>query len=352
MISSANDYIWVTPGVDIRIDGGIMPVRDVANDGTWKVLRGEDVAFCLEGAYERCGAGAIKGPNYYSKYTRNVDKVIIGSRWRAAVRSLRDAADRAINDVPGYPMSDSIPEQIPGSATIPMLYGNLMFDKSKLRSDEVKFNPKMPMRADDVRDVFHDMALLRAFHHNGTFTRSTQGYSSEFGGGYAHGMVQAKDDVLFAHSVMNWRPGFISDLSGWGTARGEGTLTFVPSNRANADFRTVARYCLVEELEIDFTEYSSSDGFSTDESDHRVWHHVWVTPPISGNSMTDSMQTLAAVAEAVSGSYTGKVRNGRYLRDDELPDRYGFDVTVRLKSVRAAVYLNDHTDFSGIGWRR
>lgn len=349
MISSADDYIWVTPGVDIRIDGGIMPVRDVANDGTWKVLRGEDVAFCLEGAYERCGAGAIIGPDYYSKYTRNVDKVIIGSRWRAAVRSLRDAADRAINDVPGYPMSDSIPAQIPESATIPMLYGNLMFDKSKLRSDDSKFNPKMPMRADDVRDVFHDMALLRAFHHNGTFTRSTQEFSSEAGGWDGHTAMPARDDVLFAHSVMNWRPGNLSGLSGWNTTRADkGTLTFVPRNNGDADFRTVARYCLVEELDIDFTEFDNESNVTT----NRKWHHMWVPPQSNGNSMTDSMQELALAAEKISGSYTGKMVNGRFLRDDEIRNGYGFDVVVRLKSVRAAVYLDDHTDFSGIGWRR
>lgn len=35
------------------MDGGIMPARDVADDGSWKVLRGEDVCFMTEAAKRR-----------------------------------------------------------------------------------------------------------------------------------------------------------------------------------------------------------------------------------------------------------------------------------------------------------
>lgn len=38
---------------DILVNGGIMPVRDLANDGSWKVLRGEDIAFLKEAMHQR-----------------------------------------------------------------------------------------------------------------------------------------------------------------------------------------------------------------------------------------------------------------------------------------------------------
>ena len=42
MINSRDKYDFVTIPDEIRIDGGIMPARDVAADGSWKHLRGED----------------------------------------------------------------------------------------------------------------------------------------------------------------------------------------------------------------------------------------------------------------------------------------------------------------------
>ena len=49
MINSRDKYDFVTIPDEIRIDGGIMPARDVAGDGSWRQLRGEDAAFLMEG---------------------------------------------------------------------------------------------------------------------------------------------------------------------------------------------------------------------------------------------------------------------------------------------------------------
>ena len=53
MLDRASDYKYTIPEAGITIDGGIMPARDVANDGTWKILRGEDPCFLSEAA-RRC----------------------------------------------------------------------------------------------------------------------------------------------------------------------------------------------------------------------------------------------------------------------------------------------------------
>ena len=53
MIRSREEYLFVTVPETIRVDGGIMPARDVAGDGSWRQLRGEDPAFLMEGVRER-----------------------------------------------------------------------------------------------------------------------------------------------------------------------------------------------------------------------------------------------------------------------------------------------------------
>lgn len=62
MISDRSKYRFVTPPDWMEINGGILPVRDVADDGSSSVLRGEDACFLAEAAtrmslYRGYGAG-------------------------------------------------------------------------------------------------------------------------------------------------------------------------------------------------------------------------------------------------------------------------------------------------------
>ncbi len=51
MIDTATDYQYVTPVG--QINGGILPARDVAADGSSSVIRAEDLCFATEAVYER-----------------------------------------------------------------------------------------------------------------------------------------------------------------------------------------------------------------------------------------------------------------------------------------------------------
>lgn len=53
MIDQRSGYKNITVDANIRIDGGVMPARDIADDGSWKVLRGEDLAFLKEASEQR-----------------------------------------------------------------------------------------------------------------------------------------------------------------------------------------------------------------------------------------------------------------------------------------------------------
>ena len=50
MLDRLSDYKFTIPESGVIVNGGIMPARDVANDGSWKVLRGEDPCFLSEAA--------------------------------------------------------------------------------------------------------------------------------------------------------------------------------------------------------------------------------------------------------------------------------------------------------------
>lgn len=80
MIDNCNKYIAATPPNDILIDGGIMPARDVAGDGSWKILRGEDPCFLLEAA-RRIYAYTFSDDGY----DYDVTKKVAGAPIRAAI---------------------------------------------------------------------------------------------------------------------------------------------------------------------------------------------------------------------------------------------------------------------------
>ena len=70
MIYSRSDYEYMSIDADILVNGGIMPVRDLANDGSWKVLRGEDMAFLKEAMHQRY----LSDPYFLSRtQTRKID---------------------------------------------------------------------------------------------------------------------------------------------------------------------------------------------------------------------------------------------------------------------------------------
>lgn len=88
MITTRSQYKYAIPPESMVIDGGIMPVRDVAGDGSWRVLRGEDACFLLE---------AAKRAQLYRAYGASVSPGEVDIAVRAAdVRS-------AISGIVNYP---------------------------------------------------------------------------------------------------------------------------------------------------------------------------------------------------------------------------------------------------------
>ena len=86
MIKSRDKYDFVTIPETIRVDGGIMPARDVAGDGSWRQLRGEDAAFLMEGIQERRRAIGLS-------YTPvEMDRILRASRLAGVAYDIRQMA--------------------------------------------------------------------------------------------------------------------------------------------------------------------------------------------------------------------------------------------------------------------
>lgn len=114
MLDDASDYKYVTPPQGMRIDGGIMPARDVAGDGSWKVLRGEDPFFLAEaiarmsGFRRYCTAGAAN--------VIPVTEEVSGDVWNRGGTSSTQCIVKGLMDVANYGGSQYVFTDQPTSA--------------------------------------------------------------------------------------------------------------------------------------------------------------------------------------------------------------------------------------------
>lgn len=88
MITQRSQYKFAIPPVGMVIDGGIMPARDVAGDGSWRVLRGEDACFLLE---------AARRVQLYRTYGASVSQETVDGAIKASVMQA------AISGIASYP---------------------------------------------------------------------------------------------------------------------------------------------------------------------------------------------------------------------------------------------------------
>ena len=151
MIKSRDKYEFVTIKDEIRIDGGIMPARDVAADGSWKHLRGEDAAFLMEGMRERRRA---IGHSYAPAV---MDRFIWGSRLAGVAHDIRQ--------IMGYFVKPCEDVAVHGKSytSFDTFFPDAKFTTEDLASSEEDFAVGAPLRADPVRALFYDMQRLRSF---------------------------------------------------------------------------------------------------------------------------------------------------------------------------------------------
>lgn len=195
MISSPSDYLFVDVPSGIGVDGGIMPARDVAGNGSWRVLRGEDPAFLVEAALERDYARLI-GASGDADFNNDVDYLQAscgGSLMDREIRSVRLAeVARMVRYLrPHYASSATLPvvsigqDRYPGAVhdayfgAVPLDLG-LGIAEASLASAPADFAAGGALRADSVRALYYDFARLR--HPAALCVNASEGGASDSGG--------------------------------------------------------------------------------------------------------------------------------------------------------------------------
>lgn len=157
MITSREQYRFVEIPDGIRVDGGIMPARDVAGDGSWRQLRGEDPAFLMEGVRER---NAAIGKDYT---TVVMNRALSARRLADVADEIRIMANRRVAPYFVKPFEDVAVHGKNSASSLYTFFPDVRFTAEDLASSAGDFAAGEPLRADPVRALFYDMQRLRSF---------------------------------------------------------------------------------------------------------------------------------------------------------------------------------------------
>lgn len=169
MISNPTDYKMLTPPGGVLIDGGIMPARDVAGDGSWKVLRGEDPCFLLE-AGRRIAVYAFQEPSLVFGLGE-VTKTVDAQPMKSAIYGIREGvkSGRTWPNAPalknGFGYYPDIVQ--PGTTGTADLWDGCLTPATVSATEAFvsapsDFSTGNPLRADNVRKIFHDLNTVKA----------------------------------------------------------------------------------------------------------------------------------------------------------------------------------------------
>lgn len=166
MIATREEYVFNAPPQGIIIDGGILPARDVASDGSWRVLRGEDPCFLAEAASRmwayRDYFTSLRAPLFpVSSSIRAYDissayyYIIGNSYYPGGNRVFYKNPIGASEFIEGVGGSSGITVALnslaPGMASVPSFVG-----------DVSAFMPDKPLVADELRKVWYDFRQFGA----------------------------------------------------------------------------------------------------------------------------------------------------------------------------------------------
>lgn len=339
MITRRDQYDFVTIADGIRVDGGIMPIRDKQAGDVWKIMRGEDIAFALEGCHER--VAAVGGGRFAPSY-KYVDRRILADRWVQVVRSLHDVYHDFLDpnaDV-GYNLTY---DPVPTLASLSEIYPSAAFKRSDLRSHPDHFQHGSVLRADPIRDVFHDLGKLRRFATNGFLPKGSTDESEirEGKGDVAHlERVLTPGHYLVQHAAENDAP-YNPEWSFSGRrVMTKGKITSRVSGDGLLKYADLT-HTLPAILELDVSrEFYPQGGKGT-------FFHFYYFMPVDatadkdGNVVVEVDKQLSDGADELGGSLG--YRTYEELKDQNL---FTYYIKVAPRTLRLILNLGDHTDFS------
>ncbi|MGN0846833.1 MAG: hypothetical protein ACI4RA_05555 [Kiritimatiellia bacterium] len=336
MIGARDQYAFVdlSQVPEMRIDGGILPARDVAADGSWRVLRGEDAAFLQEAARERVQAatGATVPPHAMTRVL-SADRMEDARGRLAACASLHGYCKDPPEDAQAIDGLDAF-------ATAATAHGLAWSDGEPALP---AFGAFRALRADDVRALFRAVSRLRQFEVHG----APFGISNGAGAEYA---VELHEERPGANAAASAPPlGLVEHVcdDAWrGTSReevcfardavvagGDWSLTVPEAARpwiASVRAFVRLRYASVE---------TPPGGAAAETSDY-------IVAPVE-SAFSDGVCAVAR-ASLVDAAQAARARRGYVPR--ALGSGWSQVNRVSADGLSFICSLTGHTDFSGIGW--
>lgn len=163
MIDKRSDYRKVSIPVEMKIDGGIMPLRLSKSQ-----LRGEDICFLTE--FRNRFIEATSAVESERNLITPIDKRIVGQRFKDVIKTIRDNLDsgtgvsgRAIKPEATweqlYSYNDSYEQEI-----IPLMINpNGKVLREQLQSNDADYDVGHPVEYQPILNLFEDVKLLKRF---------------------------------------------------------------------------------------------------------------------------------------------------------------------------------------------
>lgn len=338
MIRSRGEYLFVTVPETIRVDGGIMPARDVAGDGSWKHLRGEDPAFLLEGVRERQAALGL------AVTTAGMDRALRASRLAGVAHDIRKMATRRAAPYFVKPFEDvAVHGEL--SSSFDTFFPDARFADEDLASSEDDFAAGSPLKADPVRALFYDMQRLRSFIASATVETNGTSWEivkSAYNEDHAFYPPTAPSNYVYLYEM---------EMKTGGEAPGGGSYS-MECRLSNGSFSSSLKDTSVADLVsscktygVFFARYNLyKRATSKDKVEESSYSCVPVPCTIADGVASVAAADIMAAADSIIGHHGWK-KVGWNQTEYSVQN-----IEIFISDIYAVWTLGDHTDISPLGW--
>lgn len=342
MIRSRGEYLFVTVPETIRVDGGIMPARDVAGDGSWKHLRGEDPAFLLEGVRERQAALGL------AVTTAGMDRALRASRLAGVAHDIRKMATRRAAPYFVKPFEDvAVHGEL--SSSFDTFFPDAKFAAEDLASSEDDFAAGSPLKADTVRALFYDMQRLRSFIASATVETNGTSWEivkSAYNEDHAFCPPTAPSNYVYLYQMEMQTDGE-SPVGGSYSMEcrlSDGSF----SSAINTEPTSTASLSLVASCKtyaVFYVRYTlRKPGTSEGKVDEASYSCVHVACTVEGGVAKVSAADIMAAADSII-TLNGWKKVGWNQTEYSVQN-----IEIFISDIYAVWTLGDHTDISPLGW--
>lgn len=339
MIKSRDKYDFVTIPETIRVDGGIMPARDVAADGSWKHLRGEDVAFLMEGIQERRRAIGLS-------YTPvEMDRILRASRLAGVAYDIRQMASRRVAPYFVKPFED-VAVHGKSDYGFDTFFPDAKFTAEYLASSEDDFAVGAPLRADPVRALFYDMQRLRSFvsgakaETNGTAWEIVKSAYDEDQAFYP---PTAPSNYVYLYQMEMQTTGEQPEGGSYSMEcrLSKGSFSSSLEDTSAADLVSSCKTYAVFAASYALYKRATSEGRVVESS----YSCVPVPCTIADGVASVAAADIMAAADAIIGHHGWKKVGWNQT------EYSGQEIKILIRDIYAVWTLGDHTDISPLGWK-